>query len=79
MSHRELIRLSLYYAEQYQEEFAQCVRRDKKEYAKAMSFVRQAHKFRMKHFGKTALEAHMDRAKIVSITEFMKEPTHADE
>lgn len=79
MSHRELIRLSLYYAEQYQEEFAQCVRRDKKEYAKAMAFVRQARKFRMKHFGKTAFEAHMDGAKIVSLTEFMKESSHADE
>lgn len=70
----ELLRLACIYAETDQEEHARCIAHtdDEEDKAKTEAFLKQLRAYRLKRWGKTKLEAAMEKMKPVSIEEAMR-------
>ena len=72
LSVSELLRLACVYAESYEEGFADAVGRDTDEGREAVEYVEQLRAYRMKRWGKTKLEAYMDRCESVTPQEAIR-------
>jgi hypothetical protein len=70
----ELLRLACCYAEADREDFAYCHEEGTLEREEAMEFVRQIHAYRMKRWGKSQLEAILDRATPIDVREIAQRP-----
>lgn len=68
----ELTRLAFIHAESDRQDFANCNPEGSVEREEALKFVKQAHAYRMKRWGKTKLEAALENATSVPVFPWKK-------
>ena len=77
----ELLRLACIYAEEYQLEFLRCISnagKDDSEVIKTKAFLQQIREYRMRRWGRTQLEAALEKMVPVDVSEIMRREDAAD-